>query len=159
MNQLTKLTTNDILEKEFRTEIRGYSQSEVDEYLDIVIQDFQVFEKELTRLRKENQALHRDLNTAMQRIQTAAPVEVANVVPKPATTTRTESTQFTNYDVIKRVAQLERQVAEIEKQLKAKPELSVAPEAPISNEFGSVSVEKPLTAEEIEKTLQFTFTK
>lgn len=152
MSQLTKLTTNDILEKEFRTEIRGYSQSEVDEYLDIIIQDYQVFEKEITRLRKENQALHRDLNAAMQRVQTPpAPGTPTPVVPP---TTRTESTQFTNYDVIKRVAQLERQVAEIEKNLKEAK--SIAPSVPTTE---PISVNEPLTPEEIEKTLQFTFTK
>lgn len=153
MSQLTKLITNDILEKEFRTELRGYSQSEVDEYLDIIIQDYQVFEKEITRLRKENQALHRDLNAAMQRVQVApTPTAPATTIAPP--TTRTESTQFTNYDVIKRVAQLERQVAEIEKMLKA-----TAPVAqPVTVEEPKPASE-PLTPEEIEKTLQFTFTK
>ncbi|MGL6229042.1 MAG: cell division regulator GpsB, partial [Culicoidibacterales bacterium] len=158
MSQLTKLTTNDILEKEFRTEIRGYSQSEVDEYLDVIIQDFQVFEKEINRLRKENQALHRDLNTAMQRAQAAqAPTPAVQVAP--TATTRTESTQFTNYDVIKRVAQLERQVAEIEKQLQAQTQTAQITQPESITEIGSISAEKPLTAEEIEKTLQFTFTK
>lgn len=160
MSQLTKLTINDILEKEFRTEIRGYSQSEVDEYLDMIIQDFQVIEKEMNRLRKENQALHRDLNTAMQRaqvVQTPTPTPAPAVQVAPTATTRTESTQFTNYDVIKRVAQLERQVAEIQKQLQTQATAVTQPES--TTEFGSISAEKPLTAEEIEKTLQFTFTK
>ncbi|MGL4624829.1 MAG: cell division regulator GpsB [Culicoidibacterales bacterium] len=158
MSQLTKLTTNDILEKEFRTEIRGYSQSEVDEYLDAIIQDYQVFEKEITRLRKENQALHRDLNAAVQRAQTSAvPTPTTTVAPP---TTRTESTQFTNYDVIKRVAQLERQVAEIEKTLKASR--TATPEPVVSQNLAGtepVQASETLTPEEIEKTLQFTFTK
>lgn len=147
MATMTKLTTNDILEKEFRSEIRGYSQGEVDEYLDLIIQDYATFEKEVAQLRKQNEALQRDLQAATQRAQVASQAVPVQNVP----TTRTESAQFTNYDVIKRVAQLERQVALIEKQLQSEPTHPVIP-APIS-------VETPLTQQEIEQTLQFTFTK
>ncbi|MGL5296795.1 MAG: cell division regulator GpsB [Culicoidibacterales bacterium] len=157
MSQLSKLTQAEILEKDFRTELRGYSQSEVDEYLDQIIQDYVAFEKEIARLRKENEALHRDLNNALQRVQ-KTPATLP--VQQP---TRTESSQFTNYDVIKRVAQLERQVAQIEKTL-ATPSLKSQQEI-LDQEEGqhqssmAFEASQPLTEEEIEKTLQFTFTK
>ncbi|MEG0679631.1 MAG: DivIVA domain-containing protein, partial [Carnobacterium sp.] len=35
------LTTKDILQKEFKTSMRGYNPTEVDEYLDDVIRDYE----------------------------------------------------------------------------------------------------------------------
>ena len=45
-----KLNSESILEKEFKTGIRGYNQEEVDSFLDDVIQDYEVFKKEIARL-------------------------------------------------------------------------------------------------------------
>ena len=42
-----KLNSKSILEKEFKTGIRGYNQEEVDSFLDDVIQDYEVFKKEI----------------------------------------------------------------------------------------------------------------
>ena len=44
----TKLDTKTILEKEFKTGMRGYNQEEVDLFLDDVIQDYQTFKKKIT---------------------------------------------------------------------------------------------------------------
>lgn len=39
------LTSQEILDKEFKTTMRGYNQDEVDEFLDVVIQDYEQFQK------------------------------------------------------------------------------------------------------------------
>ena len=51
----TKLDTKIILEKEFKTGMRGYNQEEVDLFLDDVIQDYQAFKKTIMELQHENQ--------------------------------------------------------------------------------------------------------
>ena len=42
-----KLTAKDILEKEFKTGMRGYQQ-EVDKFLDMIIKDYEAFHKSLS---------------------------------------------------------------------------------------------------------------
>lgn len=42
-----KLDSKTILEKEFKTAIRGYNQEEVDLFLDDVIQDYEAFKKRI----------------------------------------------------------------------------------------------------------------
>ena len=37
------LTPDDILEQEFKIDTRGYRLKEVDQYLDLIIQDYQTF--------------------------------------------------------------------------------------------------------------------
>ena len=45
-----KLDTKTILEKEFKTGLRGYNQEEVDLFLDDIIQDYQSFKKKIAQL-------------------------------------------------------------------------------------------------------------
>ncbi|GEN45116.1 DivIVA domain-containing protein [Alkalibacillus filiformis] len=52
-----QLTNQEILDKEFKTSMRGYNQDEVDEFLDVVIQDYDYFEKEVVRLNEELERL------------------------------------------------------------------------------------------------------
>ena len=49
-----KLTAKDILEKEFKTGMRGYKQEEVDKFLDIIIKDYETFHQEIEELQQEN---------------------------------------------------------------------------------------------------------
>ena len=46
-----KLTAKDILEKEFKTGMRGYQQEEVDKFLDMIIKDYEAFHKEFEQLK------------------------------------------------------------------------------------------------------------
>ena len=47
------LTTNDILEKEFKIDARGYRPQEVDKFLDIIIRDYTEYDKLLHRYEAE----------------------------------------------------------------------------------------------------------
>lgn len=51
------LTAKKVYEKEFGIEFKGYSAEEVDKFLDLIIQDYQTFEKDLVALRKAIQSL------------------------------------------------------------------------------------------------------
>ncbi|MBP1969571.1 DivIVA domain-containing protein [Virgibacillus natechei] len=86
-----QLNGKDILEKEFKTAMRGYNQEEVDEFLDTVIQDYDVFKQEIERLQQENERLKR-----------GASDQTRSRSSQPA--------QQPNYDVLKRVSNLEKAV-------------------------------------------------
>ena len=47
------LTANDILEKEFKIDARGYRPQEVDKFLDIIIKDYTEYEKIISRYNAE----------------------------------------------------------------------------------------------------------
>jgi len=100
---LTALSTSDILEKEFRTELRGYSTNEVDDFLDEIIGDYVKLYKEVERLTSENEKLSAQL-------QAKPKVE------------ESQTTGMSNYDVLKRVSLLEKQVVEIMNHLKKRAE-------------------------------------
>ncbi|MBM7598397.1 DivIVA domain-containing protein [Virgibacillus halotolerans] len=87
-----QLSGKDILEKDFKTTMRGYNQEEVDEFLDVVIQDYDVFKQEMERLQLENDRLKK--STTEQTTRTRAPQQNTQV----------------NYDVLKRLSNLEKAV-------------------------------------------------
>ncbi|MCQ2009122.1 MAG: cell division regulator GpsB [Sporolactobacillus sp.] len=89
-----RLTKNEILHKEFKTGFHGYQQDEVDQFLDIVISDYDIFNAEILRLREENKRLKGQL-TDEEGQRTATPVE---------------NQGLTNYDILKRLSNLEKHV-------------------------------------------------
>ncbi len=88
------LTAKDILEKEFKTAMRGYKQEEVDQFLDLIIKDYETFHQEIEELRQENLRLKRQFEESARRN-----------VPTPQAMAGT-----TNYDILKRLSNLERHV-------------------------------------------------
>ncbi|WP_163969824.1 cell division regulator GpsB [Oceanobacillus halotolerans] len=91
-NNKIQLTGKNILEKEFKTAMRGYHQEEVDEFLDIVIQDYDAFQQEIERLRQENERLKKQKQTETPRTRSATP------------------NHQVNYDILKRLSNLEKAV-------------------------------------------------
>lgn len=95
MNNRVQLSGKDILEKDFKTAMRGYNQEEVDEFLDIVIQDYEAFGQEMDRLKQEIAKLKKSGSTGEAKARTRS----TNPVPQQA-----------NYDVLKRLSNLEKAV-------------------------------------------------
>jgi len=87
-----QLSGKDILEKDFKTAMRGYNQEEVDEFLDAIIQDYDIFKQEIDRLQAENEKLRKNKSSEQTRTRT----------PQP--------TNQVNYDVLKRLSNLEKAV-------------------------------------------------
>jgi DivIVA domain-containing protein len=87
-----KLTAKDILEKEFKTGVRGYKQEDVDKYLDFIIKDYEMFQQEIEDLQQENLRLRKQLEETSRR----------QPVTQPAGTT--------NFDILKRLSNLEKHV-------------------------------------------------
>lgn len=88
-----KLDTKTILEKEFKTGMRGYNQEAVDLFLDDVINDYQTFKKKISELENENMRLKEELANATS--EKRAPASNAGA---------------TNFDLLKRISNLEKHV-------------------------------------------------
>lgn len=87
-----KLTSKIILEKEFKKNFKGYNVEEVDSFLDEIIQDYETFEKVVAQLREENRKLKEEIEATPKK-QTVAPVNGT-----------------TNFDILKRLSNLEKHV-------------------------------------------------
>ncbi len=61
-NEKFYLTTQDILDKEFKIDARGYRPQEVDKFLDMIIRDYTEFMNIIKKLEKENRMLTSDYN-------------------------------------------------------------------------------------------------
>ncbi|MDE5414402.1 cell division regulator GpsB [Alkalihalobacterium chitinilyticum] len=92
-----RFTAKDILEKEFKTSIKGYNQDDVDKFLDAIIQDYEKFHETVERLEQENQQLRREVKRAQEQ------------KPK-APTAATSPVGSTNYDILQRLSNLEKEV-------------------------------------------------
>ncbi len=97
-----KLTPQEILEKSFKIDTRGYRLKEVDQFLDEIITDYEQFyriinsiEQEKNELISENMRLKQELRNAKMN---------AEIVKN------TDAPEVTNVDIMKRLARLEKLV-------------------------------------------------
>lgn len=99
-----KLTAKDILEKEFKTGMRGYQQEEVDKFLDMIIKDYEAFHKEIEQLQQQNARLKQEVE---QQKLAASQNQVTQPVSAP---TPQPMYNNTNTDILKRLSNLEKAV-------------------------------------------------
>lgn len=92
MTKENQLNMKDILDKNFKIAMRGYNQEEVDQFLDLIIQDYEFFSQQIEQLTKENEALKSRTEQTRTRV------------------TPTPSNHQVNYDILKRVSNLEKAV-------------------------------------------------
>lgn len=101
-NERIILTPQDILEKDFKIDARGFRPQEVDKFLDMVIKDYTEFNAQLKKLSKENQALVDENNhlraevRKLRELQSAAESETGSSRP------------VNNVDLLRRISQLEK---------------------------------------------------
>ena len=101
-NKIT-LMPQDILEKEFKIDTRGYRLKEVDQFLDVIIGDYEQFLEIINNLEKEKADLMAEIVNLQQELRnTKLSVEVAN--------NASNNGEVTNIDVIRRLSQLEKMV-------------------------------------------------
>ena len=101
-NDRLYLTPQEILEKEFKIDARGYRPQEVDKFLDMVIRDYTEYSNIVKKLEKDIEDLTDDnikLKGEIRRLQ-----EVAS------TNSDTPSRSINNVDLLKRISQLEKVV-------------------------------------------------
>ena len=97
------LKPQDILEKEFKIDTRGYRLKEVDQFLDTIIGDYEQFLNIINSLEKEKAELMAEIMSLKQELRNSRlSVEVAR--------NNVDNTEVTNIDIIKRLSQLEKMV-------------------------------------------------
>ena len=96
------LTSNDILEKDFKIDTRGYRPQEVDKYLDIIISDYEEMNSIIKELEKEKRELMED-NIALKQ-------EVRNLKTKLEVLAESEGSSPTNADMLRRISKLEKMI-------------------------------------------------
>ena len=100
-NKIT-LTPQDILQHEFKIDTRGYRSREVDQFLDVVIEDYEHFLEIINSLEKEKADLLTEIMNLKQELRNSKlNIEVASTG---------KSGEITNVDVMRRLAQLEKMV-------------------------------------------------
>jgi len=99
MKDRISLTMQDILEKEFKIDARGYRPQEVDKFLDIIIKDYseynniiRAYDRERKELLEENKNLKNEVRNLKSSIDAA----------------RIGEKEITNIDLIRRISQLEK---------------------------------------------------
>lgn len=101
-NKIT-LMPQDILEKEFKIDTRGYRLKEVDQFLDIIIGDYEQFFNIINSLEKEKADLLSEIMSLKQELRNSKlNAEVAR--------SSVDVPEMTNVDIIRRVSQLEKMV-------------------------------------------------
>ncbi len=98
-NDRIALSIQDILEKEFKIDTRGYRLQEVDKFLDIIIRDYNEYNNIIKALEKERKALVTENQELKQEIRNMkASIEAV----------KSEEKEITNVDLLRRISQLEK---------------------------------------------------
>ena len=97
-----KLTPQDILEKSFKIDTRGYRLKEVDSFLDDIIGDYEQFLEIISNLEKEK----KDLMTEIMNLKQ----ELRNSKLNMEVVSNNHSNEVNNIDVMRRLSQLEKMV-------------------------------------------------
>ena len=98
---LINLTPEDILNKEFKIDTRGYRLKEVDQFLDIIITDYQEFNKIILSLQKEKEEQLEEILNLKQEIRNLkTSVEISR--------SSSNVDSVSNLDILKRLSQLEK---------------------------------------------------
>lgn len=97
------LTAQDILDKDFKIDARGYRPQEVDKFLDMIIADYTEFsaiikrqEKEIQALTEDNIKLKQEYNKLRNRLEAAGEESPAG------------RSTVNNVDLLRRISQLEK---------------------------------------------------
>ena len=91
-----KLMPQDILEKNFKIDMRGYSLKEVDQFLDDIISDYEQFLEIINNLEKEKADLLGEIRNSKLNMEVASDSRSVGEV--------------TNIDIMRRLSQLEKMV-------------------------------------------------
>ncbi|RSL33293.1 cell division regulator GpsB [Salibacterium salarium] len=101
--QQIQLTGKEILDKDFKSSMKGYNKDEVDQFLDMIIQDYEAYEERVSELESQLEQTKKqktsDRETRYNREQNATTEE--HTMP---------NTGGTNYDILKRLSNLEKEV-------------------------------------------------
>lgn len=90
----------DIFNKEFKVKMRGFDPDEVDEFLDNIMKDYETFNKEILALQEANDRLNAKINQLNK-----SQAVMSKIQPESQ-----KSQTVTNFDILKRLSNLEKEV-------------------------------------------------
>ena len=93
------LTMQNILEKEFKVDARGYRMQEVDQFLDIIIRDYNEYNNIIKELMNDKKNLANDNAMLKQEIR-----DLKSTID----TLKSGEKEITNVDLLRRISQLEK---------------------------------------------------
>jgi len=92
-------TPQEILEKEFKIDTRGYRLKEVDQYLDEIIGDYEAFLDYIKKLEAEKEELLTEIMNLKQELRNVKmSIDIA----------KSETPEVTNMDILRRISNLEK---------------------------------------------------
>ena len=97
------LMPQDILKKEFKIDTRGYRLKEVDQFLDVIIDDYEQFLNIINSLEKEKADLLAEIMSLKQELRNS---RLSMEVVK----SNADNSEVTNVDIMRRLSQLEKMV-------------------------------------------------
>lgn len=97
------LMPQDILKKEFKIDTRGYRLKEVDQFLDVIIDDYEQFLNMINTLEKEKADLLAEIMSLKQELRNS---KLSMEVVKNSA----DNSEVTNVDIMRRLSQLEKMV-------------------------------------------------
>ena len=97
MDKRFNLKSEDVFNKQFNIDFKGYTAEEVDMFLDLVIEDYQNYEKMVSELGSTLQRYEATIEALQQKLNSMDKAE-------PATTA------YSNVDILKRLSRLEAEV-------------------------------------------------
>ncbi|MDW8751694.1 cell division regulator GpsB [Streptococcus suis] len=95
-------TTKDILEKDFKTEFRGYDKNEVNDFLDEIMKDYDAYEAIIKELKGEIARLKAQAANSPKSATSTEPANDFLQAERPASAT--------NFDILRRLNRLEKEV-------------------------------------------------
>ena len=103
VNQDLNLTQDDILEKEFKIDTRGYRLKEVDQFLDLIIADYGTFLDVIKKQEQEKDRLTEEIMRLKKQLRDAnVNMEIAKA------STNNNNASVNNVDILKRISNLEK---------------------------------------------------
>ena len=102
LNERITLSPEEIYEKEFKVDARGYRPQEVDNFLDLVIKDYTEFMKIIKGMEKELGAKSEEIQGLKQQIRELQ-MKLEN-----QTDESNEGNGVSNIDLLRRISQLEK---------------------------------------------------
>ncbi len=119
MTKEMNLTAQEIFEKEFHVDIKGYAPAEVDEFLDLIIEDYQVYDEKMEELGQALSRYEEKIKELQQEIYTLQS-ENQNLNEKVSADYVNGNTDM--IDILKRIARLEQAVFHTTNSAPVKPE-------------------------------------
>ena len=102
MENKLNLDPQAILYKEFHVDFKGYSPAEVDEFLDSVIQDYQIYERKIGELGEKLMA--------QERANASLKARIIELESRQKVMEEAGQNSFNQVDILKRLSRLEQEV-------------------------------------------------